>query len=236
MPAVYDRIGKGYARYRQPDPRIEARIHAAIGNAHSILNVGAGTGSYEPPGTVAVEPSRTMIDQRTSANAVVQGVAEALPFADGAFDVALAVITIHHWPDLQAGLAELRRVARRQVIVTFDRAVHDRHWIFDYIEVPGALPPISAIDEVIDVTAIEVVEIPHDCTDQFLVAPWRDPERYFDPAARAAMSGIALMSDDAVDSAMERLAADLRSGAWAKRHGQLLALATCDVGLRILTT
>ena len=118
--AVYDRIGKGYASYRRPDQRIAARIDAAIGDALAVLNVGAGTGSYEPEGAIAFEPSRTMIEQRTTSNAVVQGVAEALPFADGTFDVAMAVITIHHWPDLQAGLAELRRVSSRQVIVTFD--------------------------------------------------------------------------------------------------------------------
>ncbi|MEN3271670.1 MAG: hypothetical protein V7636_431 [Actinomycetota bacterium] len=126
-PAIYDRIGRGYARYRQPDPRIASRINAALEGARSIVNVGAGTGSYEPDGAVAVEPSRTMIEQRTTTNVVVQGVAESLPFDDDTFDAALAVITIHHWPDLQAGLAELRRVAARQVIVTFDPVVHHEH-------------------------------------------------------------------------------------------------------------
>jgi SAM-dependent methyltransferase len=229
--ALYDRIGAGYASRRRPDPRIAARIDAALADARSVVNVGAGTGSYEPAGAIAVEPARTMIDQRVSANPVVQAVAERLPFADGSFDAALAVITVHHWPDLDAGLAELRRVARRQVVVTFDRSVHDRHWIFDYIPIPGALPPIEAIG----LQHAEVVEVPHDCTDRFLVAPWRNPEEYLDPAARAAMSGMALLEPQTVDAAMARLATDLRSGEWARRYGHLLERRTEDVGLRILS-
>lgn len=232
--AVYDRIGNGYARYRCPDPRIAARIDAAIGDATSVVNVGAGTGSYEPLGAIAVDPSRTMIDQRVATNAMVQGVAEALPFADESFDVALAVITIHHWPDVQAGVAELRRVSRRQVIVTFDADVHNAHWIFDYVpEVValGVLPPISSLGA----SHIEVVDVPCDCTDQFLVAPWRCPEQYLDRGARAGMSGLALIDQGVVDAAMARLAADLRSGEWARRYGHLLDLESLDVGLRILT-
>ena len=229
--AVYDRIGAGYAARRRPDPRIAARIQAAIGDARRVLNVGAGAGSYEPDGAIAVEPSRTMLDQRATTNATVQAVAEGLPFRDHAFDVALAVITVHHWSDLDAGLRELRRVARRQVIVTFDRAVHDAHWIFDYVPIPGALPPIDALHP----NDVEVVEVPHDCTDRFLVAPWRYPEEYLDPDARAAMSGIALMEDDVVDWAMARLARDLRTGEWARKHGHLLERDSLDVGLRIIT-
>lgn len=229
--AVYDRIGDGYARYRRPDPRIRSRIDAVLGDAASVVNVGAGTGSYEPPGAIAVEPSRTMIEQRSNGNVAVQAVAEALPFPDGAFDVALAVITVHHWPDLERGLAEMRRVARRQVIVTFDRAVHDQHWIFDYVPVPNALPPVDALG----LDRVEVVDVPHDCTDQFLVAPWRRPEAYLDRAAHSGMSGLALLPPDVVDEAMARLAADLRSGEWARRYGHLLASESHDVGLRILS-
>lgn len=218
-PAVYDRIGRGYAQYRRPDPRIAARIDAALGGARRVVNVGAGTGSYEPAGAVAVEPSRTMIDQRTTTNVVVQGVAEALPFDDDAFDVALAVITVHHWPDLQAGLAELRRVARRQVIVTFDPVVHHEHWLI----------------ESFGMSDVEVVEVPWDCTDGFLVAYWRLPERILDTMARAATSGLSLIDPAVVTPAMDRLASDLRSGEWARRYGHLLALDTHDVGLRILS-
>jgi len=233
--AVYDRIGRGYARYRRPDPRIAARIDAAVGDARSVLNVGAGTGSYEPDGAVAVEPSRTMIDQRMTTNVVMQGVVEALPFADDTFEVAMAVITIHHWPDLETGLAELRRVARRQVIVTFDPIVHHEHWLIDdYVpEIAdlAALPPI----EVLGGTSVETVEVPHDCTDGFLVAYWRRPEIVLDKLARAATSGLSLVDPAIVGPAMERLASDLRSGEWARRYGHLLDLETLDVGLRIVS-
>lgn len=228
--AVYDGIGFAYARYRRADPRIGARIAAVVGTGR-VLNVGAGAGSYEPVGAVAVEPSRTMIDQRTNGNVVVQGVAESLPFADGAFDVALAVITVHHWPDLQAGLRELRRVARRTVIVTFDPIVHNDHWIFDYVPSLGQLPSIEALG----CARTEVVEVPYDCTDQFLVAPWRRPEAYFDPASHAGMSGLALLPPEVLQRSLDALAADLRSGAWAGRYGHLLDRDSHDVGLRILS-
>ena len=196
---------------------------------------GAGTGSYEPSGAIAIEPSRTMIDQRTNGNVVVQGVAEALPFDDGAFDAAMAVITIHHWPDLQAGLAELRRVARRPVVVTFDPVAHHEHWlIYEYVpEIAdlAALPPIEALG----FERCEVLEVPWDCTDRFLVACWRQPAQILDTLARAATSGLSLVDPVVVDAAMQRLADDLASGAWARRHGHLLAKESHDVGLRILS-
>jgi SAM-dependent methyltransferase len=233
--AVYDRIGKGYAAHRQPDPRIQARIDVALGDARTVLNVGAGTGSYEPSGATALEPSRTMIDQRADRSHIVQGVAEALPFPDGSFDVALAVLTIHHWPDLQAGLAELRRAARRQVIVTFDPELHNAHWLIrDYVPEVAGLDVLAPIDS-LGGTRVERVPVPHDCSDQFLVAAWRHPEAYLDPAARAATSGLSLVDQDVVARAMDRLAADLRSGAWARRYAHLLELETLDVGLRIVT-
>jgi ubiquinone/menaquinone biosynthesis C-methylase UbiE len=231
--AVYDRIGRGYSNQRRADPRIDERIRAAIGDTRSVLNVGAGTGSYEPDGSIAIDPSRTMIDQRSTPNAVLLGVAEALPFADDTFDVALAVITIHHWPDLQGGLAELRRVSRRQVIVTFDPVVHHDHWLIsDYVPEIAELAALPAIES-LGCTTAEVVEVPWDCTDGFLVAYWRLPERILDRLVRAATSGLSLVDPDTVAAAMERLATDLRSGEWARKHGHLLDRETLDVGLRI---
>lgn len=233
--ALYDRIGKGYAKFRRAEPRIANRIEHALGDARTVVNIGAGTGSYEPDGAIAVEPARTMIDQRVTGNTVVQGVAEALPFADDTFDVALAVITIHHWPDLQAGLAELRRVARRQVIVTFDPVVHHDHWLIaDYVpEVAdlAALPPIDSLGG----SSSEIIEVPWDCTDGFLVAYWRQPEVVLDKLVRAATSGLSLIEPRIVDAAMVRLADDLRSGEWTRRYGHLLERETLDVGLRIVT-
>jgi SAM-dependent methyltransferase len=124
MTALYDQIGDGYAGLRRPDPRIAARLAAALGPAASLLNIGAGTGNYEPQDgrVVAVEPSREMIRQRPQGAApAIQAVAAHLPFVDGAFEAALAVLTVHHWPDPVAGLRELRRVTRgRIVILTFD--------------------------------------------------------------------------------------------------------------------
>ena len=237
--AVYDRIGVGYAERRRPDPRIAARIEAALGDAASVVNVGAGTGSYEPADrrVVAVEPSIEMIRQRRPGAApVAQGVGEALPFPDGAFDAALAVITVHHWPDLDAGLAELRRVSRRQVVVTFDPVVHDTHWLVaEYVPegtAVGVMPPLEAFGP----AAVEVVPSPHDCTDGYFVAHWRHPEKYLDPAAQAATSGFSLMDPAVREQRIARLAADLESGAWAERHADLLDLDELDVGLRIVVS
>ena len=236
--AVYDRIGLGYAERRRPDPRIAARIEAALGDATTVVNVGAGTGSYEPADrrVVAVEPSIEMIRQRRpDAAPVVQGVGEALPFADATFDAALAVITIHHWPDLDAGLAELRRVARRVVVVTFDPAVHDAHWVVDYVPEVAAAAVMPAIER-LGGDRVEVVPVPHDCVDGFIVAHWRRPEAYLDPAARAATSGFSLMDPEVCERRIARLADDLRSGAWAAAHGDLLSLHAYDVGLRIVVS
>jgi SAM-dependent methyltransferase len=237
--AIYDRIGVGYAGRRRPDPRIAARIDAALGDAVSVVNVGAGTGSYEPGGrrVVALEPSIEMIRQRRpDAAPAVRGVAEALPFADGTFDACLAVITMHHWADADAGMAEMRRVSRRQVVVTFDAAVHDALWVIaEYVPeaaATGWMPPIDGLGG----DRVEVVPVPHDCVDGFLVAPWRYPEAYLDPGMRAAASGFALMDPAAVERRMARLADDLRCGAWAARHRELLSLDELDVGLRIVVS
>ena len=238
--ALYERIGHGYAQQRRPDSRIEARIHAALGAATSVLNVGAGTGSYEPVGTVALEPSATMVAQRTSPNPCVRGVAGALPIADGAFDAALAIMTVHHWPDRVAGLRELQRVSRRQVVVTFDWAVHDAMWwVSEYLtDIARDWEHNTSAEEIVDILGggeIETVEVPWDTTDGLLVAHWRRPERYLDPAVRASASGTALADPALVDAAVDRLRTDLASGAWHERHADLLERETLDVGLRIVT-
>lgn len=236
--AVYDRIGVGYATHRRPDPAIAARIEDALGDARTVVNVGAGTGSYEPAdrGVIAVEPSRTMIDQRAhGAPPAVQGVAASLPFADGTFDAAMAIMTIHHWDDPGAGIAELHRVAARVVVLTFDVDVHNSHWLFDYLPEVAELtarvmPPLSLYGD----AEIESVPVRHDCPDGMIVTMWRRPEAYLDPSVRAATSGLSLIDQDVVDAAMGKLAADLRSGAWARRYGHLLERETLDVGLRIV--
>ncbi|MFN8224146.1 MAG: class I SAM-dependent methyltransferase [Gaiellales bacterium] len=239
--SVYDTIGTSYADTRRPDERIAAQIHAAVGEG-SVVNVGAGAGSYEPPNTVlAVEPSAAMIAQRPAGSArCVQAGAEAIPAADGAFDVALAVLTIHHWTDVSRGLAEMRRVARRQVILTWDPDVFDRFWLIrDYLPESGAWDR-ARCPSVAEVAAhlggeVEPVPIPHGCTDGFAGAYWRRPHAYLDPSVRANISLLAQQPEKAA-AGIERLARDLESGMWAEHNAELLALDVFDVGYRLIRT
>jgi SAM-dependent methyltransferase len=239
--ALYDGIGRTYATTRRPDPRLAERIVAAVGQG-TVVNVGAGTGSYEPPGTVlAVEPSATMIAQRPPGAApAIQASGDALPLDDGAFDVALAVLTIHHWPDLARGLAELRRVARRHVVLTWDAEVGAGFWLLrDYLPEAAAwdstrFPPVAEVAAVLD-ARIEVVPVPHDCTDGFLGAFWRRPHAYLDPAVQAGISLFAQRPELSAQG-LARLEGDLASGAWAERNAGLLALDELDVGYRLLVS
>jgi SAM-dependent methyltransferase len=238
--AFYERTGGGYAERRRPDPRIEAVLHAALGDARSVVNIGAGTGSYEPRDrrVIAVEPARVMLAQRTSAAPRVQAVAEALPLRDHAFDVALAILTLHHWSDWQRGVAELRRVARRAVIVTFDPAADPSFWLFDYFPQILArdrlrMPPLAALCGQLGAQATPLL-VPYDCTDGFLGAYWREPTQYLDAGARSAMSGFGLLAPAELAAGLQRLAADLASGAWHARHGYLLHRETLDIGYRVV--
>ncbi len=185
---LYDQIGVGYAQNRPPDPRWEAIIHRALGDARTILNVGAGTGSYEPRdrSVVALEPSRRMIAQRSNAIPVVQGVAGALPFPDASFDVALAVLTVHHWPDAAAGPAEMQRVAARQVVVRWEpETFAERFWLVQKYLPPEQADALAAgrriASQLHEVETIPL-PVPHDCTDGVFGAYWRRPEAYLDPA------------------------------------------------------
>ncbi|HVV14510.1 class I SAM-dependent methyltransferase [Amycolatopsis sp.] len=246
MTDPYRALGNGYADVRRPDPRIAAQVQAALGNAASVVNVGAGTGSYEPDDrrVVAVEPSATMLLQRPPGSApAVQAFAEHLPFATGRFDVALAVLTVHHWRDPQAGLAELRRVAGRQVVFTWDCEVMARYWL-----TAGYLPEIAerertlyTVDGIVDALSrngrrveVQAVEVPWDCSDGFLAAYWRRPDRYLDAGVRAGMSGVAALPDSVVRPAIARLTDDLATGTWHERHRDLLECETLDVGYRLV--
>jgi SAM-dependent methyltransferase len=240
-PQRYDAIGRGYADHRRPDPRIAERIWAAVGPATTILNVGAGAGSYEDPARamVAVEPSLTMIGQRPAdAGPALQASAEHLPFADNSFDVAMALMTVHHWSDLGQGLSELQRVSRRQVVFTFDPALHDSLWIFtEYV--PGIIgmsdhAPLEAMMAGLGTDQVEIIAVPRDCTDGFITAYWRRPEQYLIPGVRAATSGFSLLPEDQVEAGMEALRDDLESGAWQRRHADLLDTTELDVGLRLV--
>jgi SAM-dependent methyltransferase len=239
---VYDRIGRGYAGRRVADPRWQAALDAALGDAATVVNVGAGAGSYEPAHlrTVAVEPSTEMIRQRpTGAAPVVRAVAEALPLPDDAVDAALAVLTVHHWADAAAGLAELRRVARRQVVLTWDPAVVAGLWLVtDYVpEIVAHEAGMATLESVrhgLGPTTVTPLPVPRDSSDGALAAYWCRPEAYLDPGVRAGMSGLSLLPPPVVERGMARLEADLASGAWHDRHGHLLDLDAFDVGYRIV--
>jgi SAM-dependent methyltransferase len=244
--AAYDRMGIGYRQVRRPDPRIAARIEAALGDARTVLNVGAGSGSYEPAGraVTAVEPSRVMIDQRPAGAApVVRASAEELPFEDDSFDAAMAIITVHHWADLAAGLAEMKRVARgRVVVLTFDPPPLADLWLVrDYfprtLEIHGdSMPPIEELAALLGpIATVEPVPIPRLCEDGFFCALWDRPELHLDPEVRRASSVWHLMGAEETESGLAALRADLESGAWDERHGHLRTAPELDVGLRLLT-
>jgi SAM-dependent methyltransferase len=237
----YDAIGRGYAAFRRPDPRIAEQVWSAIGEASRIVNVGAGTGSYEDPDrdVVAVEPSVVMVRQRGPASApVIRGAAEALPFADQSFDVGMAMMTVHHWADLRAGLAELRRVSARQVVFTFDPDRHDALWVFnEYVTASlgfAETAPLEAVTDALGPCRVEVVPTPADCTDGFASAYWRRPEQYLSPSVRASISAFARLDATEVEPGMVRLADDLATGAWRERHADLLHLPAIDAGLRLV--
>jgi SAM-dependent methyltransferase len=240
---VYDTIGRDYTIHRRPDPRWAALIADALGPARRVLNVGAGTGSYEPIGleVVAVEPSAVMIEQREAhAAPVVRASGTALPMAAGSFDAALAILTLHHWGDWAAGLAELARVAPRRVVLTIDFEVHAGFWLLEryfptVAERERSLRPSPAdIAAAIGVTTAIELPLPADFADGVLGAFWQRPEAYLDPVVRANTSPLALADPAQVAAGVARLAADLESGAWAARHGHLRQQAQCDLGYRLL--
>lgn len=240
----YDRIGLTYATTRAPDPRIARQIAQALGDARSVVNVGAGTGAYEPRGldVVAVEPSAVMLAQRPpDAAPAVQASAEALPFPEGSFDAALAVLTMHHWPDWRAGIAELRRVARKRVaVLTFDPAYIARYWLVrDYFPQIAAqdeqrFPPLATLAAALGGAAIAPVPIAHDCSDGFLCAWWRRPLAYLEQGVRANISSFRSLDPTVVSEALERLERDVANGTWAERNAGLLALDEADFGYRLL--
>ncbi len=244
MAAVYDEIGHSYVVTRQPDPRIAQAIRVALGEVRTVLNVGAGTGSYEPADlqVVAVEPSLAMIQQRPAGTApVMQAVAEQLPWSDAAFDATLAILTVHHWSDRGAGLAELRRVARhRVVLLTWDPACRDLFWLTtQYVpevvdfDVPR-FPSVTELVRCLGNIEARPLPIPHDCRDGFLGAFWRRPEAYLDPDVRRAMSGFVQLPPAAVDAGLARLAADLRSGQWDAQFGWVRDQVSLDLGYRLI--
>lgn len=240
--ALYDQIGKTYTSTRRPDPRIGAAILHALGDARSVVNVGAGAGAYEPidRSIVAVEISSQMIQQRTPGSGrVVQASAEALPFRDNAFDAALASLTVHHWTDWRRGLDEMRRVAQRLVVFTFEPGEVGGFWLTEayfpeIVELDRRYPSIADLVRHLGDCKVDRIPIPHDCVDGFLAAYWRRPEAYLDPDVQAGISAFALLDDDVVTRGMARLKGDLESGAWENRFGHIRQLEALDVCYRLL--
>lgn len=243
MSRSYDTIGINYSDLRKPDPRIAMMIAKTLGSAKTVLNVGAGSGSYEPADkeVTAVEPSLEMIRQRpTSPTAIVRSYAEDLPFEDNSFDASMAILTVHHWADKERGLKEMRRVTRGQVVLlTYDPSFLREFWLADYIPElvqldEAQMPLITDYEAWLGPTEISAVPIPHDCSDGFLCAYWRRPAAYLDPKIRAAMSSFWAIGD--VSEGLSKLANDLETGEWAKSYFELLDMDECDLGYRLITT
>ncbi|WP_335973105.1 MULTISPECIES: MerR family transcriptional regulator [Streptomycetaceae] len=241
---LYDVIGSAYPATRRTEPRIAARVWEALGDARTVLNVGAGTGSYEPPDreVTAVEPSAVMRAQRPAGAApCVAAAAEHLPFPDGAFDAAMAFSTVHHWRDPIAGLREMRRVARRVVVFTYDASDpgrRERFWLTrDYLPEFADLlvdwPSLADLTRAIGGRA-EPVLVPWDCADGFFEAYWRRPEAYLDEHVRRAVSVWTRVGPQAERRAVRALRDDLGSGRWAERNRDLVALDAAELGLRLL--
>lgn len=242
MQTLYDTIGTRYSTYRRPDPGIARAVHAELRQAATIVNLGAGVGSYEPGDRdlIAVEPSRLMISQRpTSGPPVVQARAELVPFRDDAFDVAMAILSIHHWSDIERGLLEARRVAKHRVVLLTWIGFGQDFWLLDY------LPQIRQIDEPLfpsieDLAQIlgplRVIPVPfsHDCTDGFLCAYWRRPYAYLDEGVRGAISTFSRVRD--FEGGLRSLEKDLRSGEWKQRYSHLFHFESMDYGYRVVVT
>ncbi len=240
-PQLYDRIGHGYASARQADPHIARQVRDALGDVTSVLNVGAGTGNYEPTDVslIAVDANSVMISQRSSPAPVVQSFAEFLPFADNSFDAALAMFTIHHWTDRNAGIRELGRVSRRQVALVYDSSMTRSFWLakyFDALAVEPAVANPSAlwIDGHLQLIEERVMTVPANCTDGFAGCYWNRPERYLDPVVQAGMSVLARLPEADRVNGSNKLADALESGDWDRQYGHLRELDEFDMGYRLV--
>jgi hypothetical protein len=241
----YDQTGITYSQTRRPDSRIAAAVDRALGGVESVANIGAGAGSYEPGQTVvAIEPSRVMIRQRRTGTApAVQATAEALPLRTGAVEAALAVLTVHHWTDLAAGITEMLRVARRRVtILTWDHKLIQNFWLLrDYVPAAAETDARLAvpIDDLVsllgrDTVSVVTVPVPHDCVDGFGGAYWRRPHAYLDDTVQRGMSLFTMTPKHQVEEGLTRLRVDLSTGEWQRRYADLLDKPELDLGYRLL--
>jgi SAM-dependent methyltransferase len=244
----YDAIGSGYARTRTEDPRLLARVQAALGDARTVVNVGAGAGSYEPEDryVLAIEPSDVMAAQRAPHRVpALRASAAVLPLRDASVDAAMAFLSVHHWDaDRERGVRELRRVARGAVVLaTCDPRVSGEMWLMrDYLPEVADLDhrTFPSLDDLCGwlggETSIEVLPIPRDCSDWMLMSFWGHPERVLDEAARNATSGFARLDPGVVTRVVDAVAGDLASGEWDRKNGGLRTLDAYDAGLRLVVS
>ena len=242
MTVIYDALAVDYQAYRIPDQRISEKIDAQLENAGSILNVGAGTGSYEPTHcrVVALEPSQEMISKRSHGKAeAILGSAENIPFQDDEFDIAMGILTIHHWQNISRGLAEMKRVAKKKVVLLTWIDDSPRFWIQDYFPEMRDIdrqifPTLAELESYLGKINVEVVEIPGDCTDGFMCAYWKRPAAYLDHRVRAAISTFSRMKN--YEAGLAKLKIDLESGEWRSRYGKLLEASSLDLGYRLVVS
>ena len=242
MSINYDLLAPDYQQYRIPDARIAARINHHIPPGSKVLNVGAGQGSYEPAycNVTAIEPSREMISRRPPASApAIEGCAENLPFEDNSFDIALAILTIHHWLDVQKGVRELARVARSKVVILTWNGNYGDFWLPDYIPQivtadTGLFPTTDRLSEWLGgAISEEIVSIPHDCTDGMMCAYWRRPEMYLNATARLAISTFSKLGDTGAE--LDCLRSDIISGRWHQKYQALLGRQSLECGYTLIT-
>ncbi len=240
MSVDYDQLAKQYKVYRRPDPRIAERIRFHVQGAKRVLNVGAGLGSYEPENCeiIAVEPSHEMISGRKKSKAkVIQSVAENLPFGDNAFDVSMAILTIHHWSDIVSGLREMLRVSKNKIVLFTWIGYGSYFWLEEYIpeirDIDEKLfPRLEELDQILGGISVETVDIPFDCIDGFMCAYWRRPEAYLDPMVRKAISTFSRIPS--AQDGLDKLQNDVISGAWHKKYSYLLEKESLDLGYRLV--
>ncbi len=239
--ARYDTIGKGYASQRVPEPSWVAQITAGLGDAKTVLNIGAGTGNYEPDDrfVISVEPSDLMLSQRTKGIAI-QGVAEAIPVPDNSFDASMGTFTVHHWPDRAKGFAELRRISRRQVLVVFESKFSHEFWLAEYF--PTVLeskteidaPTADEVGEHLTVVDVQTMWVPAECRDGVAAAYWQRPENYLRPEVQQSMSYLAMLTDEQRSAGTKRLADELANGEWETKYGYLKQQDQADYGYRLV--
>ena len=240
----YGRIGTRYAEFRRPEPTIAAQILQALGDARRVINIGAGAGSYEPTDreVVAVEPSATMRAQRPDhLSPAIDAVAESLPFADGAFDAAMATFTVHQWSDLALGIAEMKRVTNGPIVIMAADPLHLHDlWVAEYLSAPldKEMERFPTMERLVDLlggeTRLETIPVPLLCADGFTEAYYGRPERFLEPAVNGAMSSWTMLDPAMVAEFRQRLAQDLADGSWDARYGHLRTQPTYEGSMRLV--